>query len=76
MKRDGSEVLSPPKAPRAVHGRMSQVDTQPDPPALEPRLSQAETVVAPTPDDLDPSRTGTGAGIPLGDQLPRRVASS
>ena len=35
---------------------MSQFDTQPDLPALELRLSQADTVAAPTPDDQDPSR--------------------
>ena len=56
MKRDGSGVLSQPRPPRAVHSRMSQLDTQPDLAALEPRLSQADTVAAPT-DEPDPSRT-------------------
>ena len=46
MKRDDTEVRSPVKPPRAVHSRLSQLDTQPDPPALDPRLSQADTVVA------------------------------
>ena len=77
MKRDGSEVLSPPKPPRAVHNRMSQFDTQTDPPALERRLSQADTVAALTPDDPDTSRTLTPVQASLlGDQLPRRLASS
>ena len=48
-------------APRSLPGRFTagchQLDTQPGPPALEPRLSQADTVVASTPDDPDPSRT-------------------
>ena len=36
---------------------MSQLDTQPDLPAPEPRLSQADTLAALTPDDLDSSKT-------------------
>ena len=58
------------KPPRAVHIRLSQLDTQPDPPALDPRLSQADTVVAVTPDDPDPS------GIPQQVQDSRWVVSS
>ena len=56
-KRDGTEVGSPGIPPRAIHGRLSQLDTQPDPPALDPRLSQANTVAAPTLDDPDLSET-------------------
>ena len=70
MKRVGCEVLSPVKPPRAVHGRLSQLDTQPDAAALDLRLSQADTVVAPTPDDPDPS------GIPEQVQDSRWEANS
>ena len=57
MKRGGTEVHSPAKPPRAVHGRMSQLDTQPDPPERDARLSQADNVAALTPDDPDLSET-------------------
>ena len=60
MKRGGSGNSAPP---RTVHGR-------PDPPALDPRLSQADTVVVLTPDDPDPS------GIAEQVQDSRWVASS
>ena len=58
MKR---EVLSAPKPPRAVHGRVSQFDTQPDPPALEPRPAWTDSVVLPLPDDAP--------GCPVADPL-------
>ena len=57
MKRDGAVVLSPPKPPRAVHGRLSQLESHPDPLAPDPRLSHADSVVAPTFDVPDPSST-------------------
>ena len=68
MKRDGSEVLSSPKPPRAVHGRMSQLDTQPDPPALELASFSGRHRCCP---DADPG-TGTSslAELPFPDDAP------
>ena len=65
MKRDGSEVLSHPKPARTVLGRLSQLKTQPDPPAPHPRLRLTPLLLRllmPRP----LQHFGTGPGILLG----------
>ena len=75
MKRDGSELLSHSKPPRAVHGRMLEFDTKPDPPALEPSLSRPLLPRRPMnrnpPGPWDQLQESS-----LSNQLPHRSASS
>ena len=66
MKRDASLAHSPPKPARVVYVRLSQADTQIDLHTPDPRLSQATTLTASTPLDLDYPGSQGPAWLPAG----------